>query len=109
MITKAQVIQWCSLSCMLEAEGGKASSLPALGLWLVLMEWESFAWVTWGVYIGLPPRGTMVIRLGAGPGCQCLQPSASPPTVGARRLVGPADWLVAAYCSVLLVTGAWSS
>ena len=31
MITKAQVIQWCSLSCMLEAEGGKASSLPALG------------------------------------------------------------------------------
>ena len=31
MITKAQVIQWCTSSCMLEAEGGKASSLPALG------------------------------------------------------------------------------
>ena len=55
MITKAQVIQWCSSSCVLEVEGGKASSLPALGGWLVLMEWEPFAWVAWGVYIGLPP------------------------------------------------------
>ena len=40
-----------------------------------------------GVYIGLPPRGTMVIRLDAGPavnasGLRLL-----------RRLVGPADWL----------------
>ena len=35
---------------------------------------EPFAWVLRGVYIGLPPGGTMVIRLGA----------------GARRLVGPA-------------------
>ena len=99
MITKAQVIQWCSSSCALEAKGGKASSLPALGGWLVLMEWEPFAWVAWGVYIGLPPRGTMVIWLAAGPGCQCLQPSASPPTAGARRLVGPADWLVAVHYS----------
>ena len=57
------------------------------------MEWEPFAWVAWGVYIGLPPRGTMVIWSAAGPGCQCLQPPASPPTAGARRLV------VAAYCS----------
>ena len=89
MITKAQVIQWCSLSCVLEEGGGKASSLPALGEWLVLMEGEPFAWVAWGVYIGLPPRGTMVIWPAAGPGCQCLQPPASPPTAGARRLVGP--------------------
>ena len=40
-----------------------------------------------GVYIGLPPRGTMAIRLDAGPAI-----SAS----GLRllhRLVGPADWL----------------
>ena len=76
------------------------------------MEWEPFAWVAWGVYIGLPPRGTMVIWPAAGPGCQCLQPPASPPTAGARRLVGPADWLVAAYCSRVvgdesLVTFAW--
>ena len=39
-----------------------------------------------GVYIGLPPRGTMVIRLDAGPavslsGCRLI-----------RRLLGPADW-----------------
>ena len=45
VITKAQVIQWCSLRCVLEAEEGKASSLHALGEWLVLMEWEPFAWV----------------------------------------------------------------
>ena len=55
MITKAQVIQWCSLSCVLEVEGGMASSLLPLGQWLVLMEWEPFAWVPWGVDIGLPP------------------------------------------------------
>ena len=46
----------------------------------------------WGVYIGLPPRGIMVIRPGVGPGRQSLRPPASPPTAGARRLVGPADW-----------------
>ena len=55
---------------------------------------EPFAWVPWGVYIGLPPRGTMVIRPGAGPGCQCLRPPASLPTTGARCLVGPAGCLV---------------
>ena len=43
-----------------------------------------------GVYIGLPPRDTMVIRLGAGPSRQCLCSPASPPVIGARRLVGPA-------------------
>ena len=45
------------------------------------------------------PRGTMVIWPAAGPGCQCLQPPPSPPTGGPRRLVAPADWLVAAHCS----------
>ena len=69
------------------------------------MEWEPFAWVAWGVYIGLPPRGTMVIWPAAGPGCQCLQPPASPPTAGARRLVGPADWLVAVHCSRVFSDG----
>ena len=44
----------------------------------------------WGVYIGLPPRGTMVIQLGAGPSRLCLCPPASSPTGGARRLVVPA-------------------
>ena len=39
-----------------------------------------------GVYIGLPPRGTMVIRLGAGPAV-----SASDLRL-LRRLLGPADW-----------------
>ena len=58
-----------------------------------------------GVYIGLPPRGTMVIWPGVGPGCQRLQPPASPPTAGARRLVGPADWLVAVHCSRVLSDG----
>ena len=39
-----------------------------------------------GVYIGLPPRGTMVIRLGAGP---AVSPSGRHLI---RRLLGPADW-----------------
>ena len=39
-----------------------------------------------GVYIGLPPRGTMVIRLGAGPAV-----SASGLRL-LRRLLGPSDW-----------------
>ena len=38
------------------------------------------------------PRGTMVILPGVGPGCQSLWSPASPPTVGARRLVGLAGW-----------------
>ena len=41
----------------------------------------------------------MLIWPAAEPGCQCLQPSASPPTIGACRLVGHADWLVAAHFS----------
>ena len=43
-----------------------------------------------GVYIGLPPEGTIVIRLGAGPSRQCLRSPASPSAAGACRLVGPA-------------------
>ena len=37
------------------------------------------------------PRGTVVIRLDARPSHKCLYLPASPPTAGARRLVGPAD------------------
>ena len=43
-----------------------------------------------GVYIGLPPGGTMVIQLGMGPSRLCLHSPASAPAAGARRLVGPA-------------------
>ena len=112
---------------MLEVEEGKACSLLPLGVSLVLTGWEPFAWVPWGVYIGLPPRGTLVIWLGVGPGCQCLWSPASPPAAGARRLVSPADrsgteptdrsrrlrvLLAAGYCSrdandVYLVREAW--
>ena len=53
---------------------------------------EPFAWVPWGAYIGLPPRGTMVIWPSVGPDCQSLWSPASPPTAGAHRLVRPADW-----------------
>ena len=55
MITKALVIQWCSLSCLLEVEESKASLLLSLWVSLVLTGLEPFAWVPWGVYIGLPP------------------------------------------------------
>ena len=44
-----------------------------------------------GVYIGLPPGGTMVIWLGAGPSRLSLMPLSFPPASRARRLVGPAD------------------
>ena len=77
---------------MLEVGESRASSLLSLCVCLGLTGWEPFAWVPWGVYIGLPPRGTMVIWPGVGPGCQCLWSPASPPAAGARRLVGPADW-----------------
>ena len=40
-----------------------------------------------GVYIGLPPRGTMVIRLDAGPAVSLSGRRLI------RRLLGPADWL----------------
>ena len=58
-----------------------------------MLRCEPFAWVLRGVYIGLPPGGTMVIRWGTGPSRQSLWPPSYPPTPGARRLVGPADWL----------------
>ena len=45
-----------------------------------------------GAYIGPPLRDTMVIRLGVGPGRLSLRQPSSPPTAGARRLVGPVDW-----------------
>ena len=45
--------------------------------------------------MGLPPGGTMVIRLGSGPSRQCLRSPASPPAAGSRRLLGPADcWVL---------------
>ena len=45
-----------------------------------------------GVYIGLPPGGTMVIRLDVGPSRLCLYSSASAPAAGAHQLVGPAGY-----------------
>ena len=80
----------------------------------VTLRSQPFAWVPRGVYIGLPPGGTIVIRLGAGPSRQCLRSPASLPAVGARRLVGPVGCRplgrqagptprvlsVAAYCSL---------
>ena len=111
------------------ARGGRrqGSLSPPLGMNPVLTGWEPFAWVPWGVYIGLPPRGTMVIWPGVGPGCQSLWSPASPPTIWACRLVGTADWSgteptgsscrsrvlpAADYCSrnandACLVRGAW--
>ena len=64
---------------LLELFGGRrkksTTSLLLLLVWcLKLAGVQPFAWASRGVYIGLPPGGTMVIRLGA----------------GARRLVGPA-------------------
>ena len=59
-----------------------------------------------GVYIGLPPGGTMVIRLGAGPSRLSHRSPSSPPTAGARHLAGPADR--PGTIVVLLMTLAWS-
>ena len=55
-----------------------------------MLRGQPFAWVLRGVYIGLPPGGTMVIRLGTGPSRLRLRSPASAPAAGARRLVGPA-------------------
>ena len=55
-------------------------------MWCLELLKRAPAWVPWGVYIGLPPRGTMVIRLDAGPAI-----SASSLRL-LRRLLGPADW-----------------
>src|SRR4051812_6861705 len=61
MITKALVVKWCSLSCLLEVEEGRlALSSPRRES--SSYRFEPFGWVPWGVYIGLPPRGTIVIR-----------------------------------------------
>ena len=49
----------------------------------------------------------MVIQLGAGPSRLSLKPPSSPPTVGARRLAGPAG--ESGTVAVLLVMQAWSS
>ena len=38
------------------------------------------------------PQGYNGNSTGRGPSRQCLWPPISPPTAGARRLVGPADW-----------------
>ena len=76
-----------------EAGEGKASSLLPMLFGLSLSRSEPFAWVPRGVYIGLPPGGTMVIRLGAGPSRLSLRLSSSLPASGARRLAGPAGRL----------------
>ena len=55
------------------------------------------------------PSDTMVIWPTAGPGRQRLRPPASPPTTGARRLAGPADWLGPLTVAMLLMTWAWSA
>ena len=70
---------------------------------------EPFAWVLRGVYIGLPPGGTMVIRLGAGPSRQCLCSPASPPAVGSlvdRQAPLSTALSGAGYCCSILVTRA---
>ena len=94
----------CVCVCVLCLEG-KHAEVPTRS--------QPFAWVLRGVYIVLPPGGTMVIRLGPGPSRQCLCLPASPPAAGSRWLVGPAGcrllgrqagptaWVLsaAAYCS----------
>ena len=55
-------------------------------IWSSANGFQPFAWVPWGVYIGLPPRGTMVMRLGAGPAVSVSDLRLL------RRLLGPADW-----------------
>ena len=69
---------------------GKASLLLPTIWCLKLLKKISPCMGALGVYIGLPPRGTMVIQLGVGPRCLRLRPSASPPADGAHRLVDPA-------------------
>ena len=90
-----------------EAGEGKASSLLPVLSGLSLSRSEPFAWVPRGVYIGLPPGGTIVIRLGAGPSRLSLRPPSFPPASGARRLAGPADRLDTV--AALLMTQARSS
>ena len=89
-----------------EAGEGKASSLLPVLSGLSLSRSEPFAWVPWRVYIGLPPGGTIVIRLGTGPSRLSLRPPSSPPASGAHLLAGPADRLDTVVA--LLMTQAWS-
>ena len=89
-----------------EAGEGKASSLLPVLSGLSLSRSEPFAWASWVVCIGLPPRGTKVIWLGAGPSRLSLRPSSSLPTTRAHRLAGPADR--PDTVAVLLMTLAWS-
>ena len=91
MITMAKCLHGRSLSCFLEVGEGKASSLLPMLYGLSLSGAEPFAWDSWGVYIGLPPRGTMVIRLDAGSAPVSLAAVLSadswgPPTGRPRRL-----------------------
>ena len=74
---------------------------------LSLFRSEPFPWVPRGGYIGLPPRGTIVTRLGAGPSRLSLRPPSFPPASGARRLAGPVDRLDTV--AALLMTQARSS
>lgn len=55
-------------------------------IWSSANGFQPFAWVPWGVYIGLPHRGTMVIWLDAGPVISLSGRHLI------RRLLGPADW-----------------
>ena len=54
MITKALVDTMVLLELYARGRRRKARSLLPLGMSLVLTGWEPFAWVPWGVYIGLP-------------------------------------------------------
>ena len=66
MITMVKCLHGCSSSCVWWQERAGL----ALSLYLVRYRTsgiQPFAWVPWGVYIGLPPRGIKVIQLGAGP------------------------------------------
>ena len=101
-----QVLTMVLLELYLEVGEGKASSLLPVFYGLSLSGSEPFAWASRGVYIGLPPRGTMVIWLGVGPSRLSLRPSSSLPNTGARRLAGPADR--PDTIAVLLMTLAWS-
>ena len=90
-----------------EAGEGKAISLLPELSGLSLFRSEPFTWVPRGVYIGLPPGGTIVIRLGAGPSRLSLRPPSFPPASRARRLAGPVDRLDTV--AALLMTQARSS
>ena len=87
MITMAKCLHGCSLSYFSVAGEGKASSLLPVLSGLSLSRSEPFAWVPWGVYIGLPSQGYNGNVTGHGPSRQCLRPPTSPPTGGPRRLV----------------------